>query len=260
MGTSKRIAKNSSVKFLATIISIAINIMAMSLLGKYLGVAGYGDYSFWYAMVFIIQFFSDLGLQTIIVREIARTPDKLSVYFGDAIVLKGFLSVIVLVLVWVGASLFLSADKLLLAMVVAGVAVIAISEDISIWIFRGIERMEYEALLVLVTQGCWIGFIWLFIKLKLGLVYLLGASLLAFAIRSLTGFVLLYAKGIVPEFSFDIKRYSFLLKESWPVGISFIVFVVYQKMDTVLLKWLSDAQSVAYFNVALLLSSAFSFI
>lgn len=260
MSTPMRILKNFSVRFLGRILSIVISIVVMGMLGRHMGEAGYGEYTFWYNLIFVVQMFTDIGLQIIIVREIAKCREKISIHFGDAIILKVALSTLFILVVILAAWLVVPDPSVPFLIVVALAATIQPSQDISIWIFRGIEAMEYEAILTVFSQIIWIGCIYLFLTQDLGLAFLLAAQLIANVLRILLGLTITLAKGIRPSFRFDMERYKRLLKDSFPVGISFVIGMAFTYVNIALLKWLARSEDIASFNVGMVLTSGFLFL
>lgn len=258
--TPMRIFVNFFSRFAGRIMSIGISIVVMGMLGRYLGEQQYGEYAFWYGMIFFLQQFSDIGLEVIIVREIAKKQDSVSLFFGDAIVLKGALSSLFLALIAVLAVLAVPRPSVPFLLVVSLAAVIGASQDVSIWVFRGMETMEYEAILTVFSQLVWITCIWLFIAGKLGILHMLAAQLAANVLRTCLGFALAFLKGIRPSFQFDRDRYRTHLKVAIPVGITFITSVTYNYANVALLKALAEPEDIAAYNVGVTLTTGFLFV
>jgi O-antigen/teichoic acid export membrane protein len=51
-----------------------INVAAMVLLGRALGASGYGDYSFYYALIPLLSNLCRVRMGIVVTREIARDP------------------------------------------------------------------------------------------------------------------------------------------------------------------------------------------
>lgn len=258
--TPLRIVKNFGVRFLGRIVAILLSIVAMGMLGRHLGESGYGEYSFWYNLIFLIQLFGDIGLQVIIVQEIARRRDELSICFGDAIVLKTALSASLMFFMGMIACFFVSGPSVDLLLIVTLAAVVGASQDISVWIFRGVEAMEYEALLDVFNEVLRLVLVYLFITNDLGIAFMLGAQLIANVLRALLGLILLFVRGITPSFRIDIPRYRRLLTASIPVGLAMAISVTYNYVNILMLKWLAGPEDIASFNIGLVLTSGFLFL
>ncbi len=258
--TPLRIFVNFFSRFAGRILSICISIVVMGMLGRYLGEQQYGEYAFWYGMIFFLQQFSDIGLEVIIVREIAKNRNAVSLLFGDAIVLKAVLSALFLAAIALVAVLAVPRSSVPFLLVVSLAAAIGASQDVSVWVFRGIETMEYEALLTVFSQLVWITCIWLFISGKFGILHMLAAQLAANVLRTCLGFTLAFLKGIRPSFQFDRERYRAHLRVAVPVGITFITSVTYNYANIALLKALAEPEDIAAYNVGVTLTTGFLFV
>ena len=82
MGTTQRIAKNTGVLLLADAIGKIFMFFFVIYTARYLGVAGFGILSFALAFTGIFGIFSDLGLQQLAIREIARNKSLVERYIG----------------------------------------------------------------------------------------------------------------------------------------------------------------------------------
>ncbi len=260
LSTPLRIFKNFAVRFVGRILSIVISLVVMAMLGRYLGEAGYGDYAFWYNLIFLMQLFGDLGLQVIVTREIARDRENVSTYFGDAIILKLMLSVVYIFGVGLAAFFLVPEASVPVLLVVSVAALFGSSQDISIWIFRGIEAMEFEALLMILSQIFWLGCVWLFIRNDLGLAWMVAAQMIANILRMTIGISIVLAKGIRPSFRFHWPRFKLLLFAALPVGVTLMVSVLHSYTNIALLKWLARPEDISSFNVGMVVTSGFLFL
>ncbi|MEW6441253.1 MAG: flippase [bacterium] len=258
--TPVRILVNFFSRFAARILSILVSIVVMGMLGRYLGERQYGEYTFWYGLIFFLQQFSDIGLEVIIVREIARNRKDVSLYFGDAVILKASLSALFMAVIAVLAVSVVPAPSVPFLLVVSLAAVVGASQDVSIWVFRGIESMEYEAVLTAVSQLVWITCIYFFISEKLSILHMLAAQLAANVLRTGLGITLVLLKGIKPSFRFDRQRFKEHLRVALPVGVTFITSVTYNYANIALLKWLAEPEDIAAYSVGTTLTTGFLFL
>ena len=88
MGDVKTIYKNTLLlggsDFVAKILQFVILIFA----ARYLTVEAYGEFNFAVSLIFIGVIVADFGINTLLVREVARRKDMASKYFKHAFVLK----------------------------------------------------------------------------------------------------------------------------------------------------------------------------
>ena len=72
MNTVQRIAKNTGVIIAGDVLNKAIGLLVVIFLVRYLGAVGYGKYAFVFAFLTFFGIITDLGINTILVREISR--------------------------------------------------------------------------------------------------------------------------------------------------------------------------------------------
>jgi len=83
MNTVQRIAKNTGVLLVSQIASYILGFFFVMYTARYLGAGGFGILSFALAFTGIFGVFSDLGLSTLTVREVARDKSLARKYFGN---------------------------------------------------------------------------------------------------------------------------------------------------------------------------------
>jgi O-antigen/teichoic acid export membrane protein len=236
------------------------NVFALSLLGNYLHAEGYGRYAFWYALIPLIGGIADLGIGMTVTRELARDRDGGRRLFGDALILKGLISAVLLLVAGVTAWTFFPPQVAVLICLVAFAAVIEIAQDPTIWLFRARERQDVEALLLVVSQLVWIGGLALGALLKLPLPWLLGAQAVAFLARVLLGVVLARRLAEPPVFRPDWERIRGWIGNGLPYGLAMLGVMLHGKIAILLLQSLSTPRDVAWFSVAYNLSQPFGFL
>jgi O-antigen/teichoic acid export membrane protein len=145
-------------------------------------------------------------------------------------------------------------------MLVTAAAVLEFGQDVSIWMVRARERLDLEAVLLLVSQTAWIAGIALGVTLHATLPFLLATAVGAFLLRTWVGARMLSRLGLVPSFATVPARVLQLAAEGWPVAASLLLVVLYGRVGVFVLKGLATDADVACFNVAYMLSQPFGFL
>ncbi len=259
-GTAARIGRNAAFRLAAQVLSAVINVAGMVLLGNHLSAAGYGEYVFYYAFLPLFASAADLGAGVIITRDIARDPQDGARRMGDGLILKAVLGVALLAITGTLAWRVMAPAHALLLLIVAAGALVDFSQDAAVWVFRAHERLEFEALLLLVSQVAWLGGIGLGVWFGASLPFLLATALVALLLRTFAGLWLVSRTLYPPRFAPDLSRLLALVRESWPLGLSMLLVVFYGRTGVLALKAWSSAADVACFNVAYLLSQPLGFI
>src|ERR1044071_8918679 len=186
----------------------------MVLLGNYLSAAGYGEYVFYYALIPLIASVSDLGCGVMITKAIAREKLLGPRYYGDAVLIKAVVSGVLLAVVAAASWLTLDPARAALVTLVCATALIDFSQDVSVWILRAHERLDLEAVLLLVSQAAWMGGIALGIALHKSLPWLLASASVAFLVRLAVGVAIIQRRFYRPRFEPDFKRLKAFVRQA----------------------------------------------
>ena len=255
-----RIGRNFVYRIASQAASAAINVAAMVLLGRALGAAGYGDYTFWYALIPLLSNLAGAGIGIVVTREIARDPARAPRLLGDAILLRVGLGALVLAAVAVAAPRVGGPGETALVLIVAAAALLDFSQDVSVWVLRAHERLDLEARLLLVSQVVWLGLIASALAFGAGLPVLLAAAVVAFLVRAVAGAWLVHRRFHRPQYAFDRARLWALLREGLPFGLALFGVVLYGRIGLLVLKSLGTSLDVSWYQVAYLLSQPFTFV
>jgi len=144
MNTVQRIAKNTGVLLISQIASYIIGFFFIMYTARYLGAEGFGILSFALAFTGIFGVFSDLGLSTLTVREVARDKSMAQKYLGNIAVMKVILVVITFGLIAIMINLLGYPEQTIKVVYLVALSVIfgAFSGMFNL-IFQAYEKMEY---------------------------------------------------------------------------------------------------------------------
>jgi len=254
------IGRSFSFRLVAQILGALVNVAGMAVLGNTLAAEGYGDYAFYYALVPLIASLSDLGIGAIVTREIARDRAAGARIFGDALIVKTVVSCLLLVAVLATAPLALDPARALLIMLVAATALIDFSQDVGVWILRGHDRQDLEALLLVASQLVWLGGIVLCAVLHAPLVLFLASASVAFVLRAALGLWIVRRRLYPPVFAPQWDRLRRLILEGLPFGMAMFAVVLYGRVGVLMLRGMATASDVAFFNVGYMLSQPLGFV
>ncbi len=258
--SATRIGRNVFFRFAGQVLSAAINVAGMALLGNTLGASGYGQYAFYYALIPLIASLSDLGIGAIVTREIARRGDEGPRILGDALTIKFAVSGTLLVLGGASAWILLPPMAAALLTFVLAAALMDFSQDVSVWVFRAHERQDLEALLLLVSQITWVAGIAACAVLGAPLTAYLATAVAAFALRSAVGAWILTRRHIRPVFSPRWDRIKTLVGQGLPFGLAIFAIVLSGRAGVLMLQAFASASDVAQYNVAYMLTQPLGFV
>jgi len=249
---AQKVARNSAVQLAGRGVSIAASLVTLMLLSRYLGPDGYGQYQIVLAFL-VLTNFSDLGVNVIAVRHLAagkRDPDDI---MGNVLTLRTSMAIASTILATIAALLLGGRDEV--GQTVIAIAVASLSFPLTIVAgtyaatFQANMRMEFIALSS-ITQA-WVSLAGMAIVAFFGgnLIMLLVAYNCGAFASSVVAFFFVH-RFIHPRFAFDRRFIGTLMRDALPLGSAALLTVGYDRLGVLLLKWLTDNESVGYYGFA----------
>jgi O-antigen/teichoic acid export membrane protein len=246
------IARNTIFLFASKMVGFAAFFLFMIVAANQLGKDRFGALSvaIGYTSMFLIL--SDLGLSLLVVREIGRNRDTLRDYYSNGSILKIVLSFATLAAAVVLLPLcnYRSETTILIPLILLGMLAFSHTQFLG-GLFRGIERMEYEAVMFLIERG---------VILSAGLVCLYhGGGLMAVGLVFLAARILSLLAGLL-----SIRRYTGSLRlrynkgfirkmivDAYPFAPFAFLATAYFQIDVFILSLLRAEEEVGLFRAAL---------
>lgn len=244
--------KNSGWLFLDKAIRAVLGLLVGAWVARYLGPSQFGELSFYIALIAIFQSITTLGMDGIVVREIAKTSSRENTILGTVFWMRLLTGCIC----WISILIFFAISdpenkQGIWILGIVGASLIFQSSDVvDLW-FQGKsqnKRGVYAKLSAFLVANI----------IKVALV-LLGAELMSFAI--VVGLeAALVAMAMVVSYSFYPCRNQWLkswqlgkqlLMESWPYLISGISIMIYMRIDQVMIKEMLGEYELGLFTAAL---------
>ncbi len=257
----KRIIANTIALFTSHVIIKVISFIYLIFLARHLGERGLGQLAFAAAFAEIFNILSDFGFSTVTVREIARDK-KLSDYFlKNVLTLRLTISSLVFLIMVVVANLSGFSGEVLWAIYLYGIAQIIMSLSSTFQsVLNAFEKMHYGSIISILS----IAFISLtgFIFIHLGLGVVAFASLhLIWSIPSAIGYIFCGKKeSIKLSIGLDFKFWRGLILSAIPVGLGAAFYVIYNRIDLIMLKYMKGDYDVGIYGIAYRMMSYFHFI
>jgi O-antigen/teichoic acid export membrane protein len=253
--TTIRIARNLSVAAISGVVSRFIALATTAYIARYLGVAQLGQIGFAEGIFAFIILLSDLGLQTIGMREIAKSRNDFSVI---TTIVNSVVSIqFVLVSVWyflaVAFTWVWMPDSVTVwwLIPVYGVCVLYPFLPTLEWWLNAIEKLHVTALLRIIREILFLICIFLLANLNISLLSVplaLAISTVVVAIYINYIYYLSYQRGL--KFYFDRWFWKMLLKSSIPVGLTNLLNQISVRSGFVLLGIYSNNLELGFFTAA----------
>ncbi len=236
MNLLHRARKNIVLKFVSEALIRSLAFLFVIVAARYLGDLDYGRYSLAYFFAGLLTIFSDLGLNTVLIRDVSRDHRLLGRYAGNILFLKLIFS-LALLLLGPGILFLLGYSRDLLLMILLSMVYMQgiYLLEFFVALTNSLEKMEYELLIKGLYKSLVVAIPIFFLWLGYGIWGLLLSLVGAYGISCvLTGWIIW--KKITPlNLRRDTNLWKQLLRSAWPIGLSSLFMTVYARIDMVML-------------------------
>jgi len=259
--TTTKIIKNISWLFFDKILRMGVGVFVVVLLARHLGPESFGLLSYLIALVSLFGAIAILGLRAIVVKELVEDTNKEKL-LGTSFVLRivgALASYIVLILT---IYLLRPDDELSKYLVlVLGTTLFFASSDVIKYWFESQINSKYIAI---VENSVFL----LFATVKLVLIYAnftVETFVYVAVLESIFLFVAMFyiyykQANLVKKWHFDKAKAKDLLSQSWPLIISSSAWIIYTKIDQIMIGQMMGDAEVGYYSAASRLSEVANFL
>jgi O-antigen/teichoic acid export membrane protein len=248
---SKRSLKGNTIYAGITNLSDMLLFVLMILAGRFLGAKDFGTFSFAQSLAIVFLTFSNFGLNTLAIRDVARDRGLADRYFGNILSWKIILSFVALLSLMLTAQ-YLSESNLKITLVVGlmGVAVMIRFFNLSGRSFlQAFERFDLEALVTFTEHLVLLGIGTFVILSGYGVIGLAFAFLFARCLGCILTFFLL-GQDINVRPKFDLQFIFGLQMKAISIGVALLVAAAYLHADTLILSQIRSYTEVGLYNAA----------
>jgi O-antigen/teichoic acid export membrane protein len=252
--TRQTVAKNTFWLAVSNIGGRLLRAIIIIYAARVLGTEQWGVFSYAITLAAFLTIFIDFGINNILTRETAKLDDiaaRLRV-LGTAFVLKGVLLALgILIIIYIAPLATTIAAAKALFPVVALIVVFDTIREFGLSLVRGLEKMEWEAGLFLLTNVAIVLFGFLFLALGRNVMNFtyayaagtgVGALATAYALRS-------YLGSIFTGFRRSLVK--FILVSAWPFAISGILGTLLTNTDILVIGWFRSAEEIGQYAAGL---------
>lgn len=253
MSTVKKVAGNSLVIFIGNIIERIIGFFVTLILIRYLGSGNFGKYSLIYAFLSFFDIFTNMGIDSIITRELSKDYKKGAELMGNAITLKLLLSLTGIILCWSILQWMHYPAEIKLLIYLASLSMVFSFGTLFNNIFQVKLLMKYPTLIAIIMKILFAVSTIILIFLKAGLFYFILMNLLIYIIQVI--FIYYQSRKFLHiRVAMDLGIWKELLKDSWPLAISTIFAVIYTRIDQIMLFSMKGKDALGFYAAAVKLA------
>lgn len=261
MSTVKRIYKNMFFLSTAEIISKILQFVLMVYAARFLDKSSFGKFSFALSLSFIAIIMADLGIHTLLIREVARNKNYANKYFINAFAAKLMLAFITYIFIVIFINVVnYPKDTRHIVYIILIFAILSSFTDLYYSIFRAFEKMFYDSLIkvlrmvILTSVGLYILF-----RYHDALIFSF-TFILTEVLMLILAYFIASKKFIKIRWLLDKRFIINIVKKSFPFGLAFIFGAIYFYIGTVMLSKMRGDIEVAVYSVAYNLVLAILFI
>lgn len=247
---SRSVARNTLVQVAGRGVNMALALLAVMGLSRHFGVDGMGDY-FLISSILTLLNLGDLGLFVIAVRELSTGKNDPKTVLGNVLILRVITAIVSIVAVGLITVALDYPPEVSAAIMIGSLSYIFIALGTGSLgaIFVSKLRMEYQVLANAVQAVVFIILVGSVIALDLGLVALFAA----YNVSVLSNSAVVIAASrqfIVPRLQVDAVALRRLALAALPLGINTVAWVLYTRIDMVLLSQMVDTEAVGLYGLA----------
>jgi O-antigen/teichoic acid export membrane protein len=244
-------------RIIRLVISFVVNIYVI----RYLGPNDFGLLSYAISFAALFATLSTLGLDSLIIRELVKEPEKRDTYLGSVFVMKIFGSVASYILIAATVLLTNESSFTILLILLISASTLFQSFNVVDFYFQSKVLAKFSVIVQFTTAMLMAGIRILLIQIHAELWLFALAVALESAFWAV-GFMVVYKKqGLkILNWKFNKETAFQLIKDSWPLILSGIAVSIYMRIDQVMIKKMLNDQEVGYYAAAVRISEAWYFI
>lgn len=246
----RRVASTTAVQLAGKCAVLAIGLVSIAVLTRYLGPGDYGRYTLALMYMQLFAVLADVGLFTTVVRDISKDPSRTERLVGNTLTLRLLLSLVVIVLAS-GVSLLLpyEYDVRVAILLAGGPLLFGMLTSTFVAVFQSRLRMARAVAGDVLGRAVALGMALLVAGLDLGFYAVMGAAA-AGTFATLVATWLLSRGVVAVRFRVELAVWRRLLAASLPLGLALAVNELYFRADTLIISFYEPYQQVGLYTLA----------
>lgn len=258
MSTVQRIARNTTVLLVAQVASYLLSFFYMMYAARYLEPANFGILSFAIAFTGIFAIFGDFGLQSLMVREIARDRTMAPKYLANVGLMKVIMVAVAYGLIALTINLMGHPQETINVVYLLGLSfVFQAFTQMFYSIFQAFERMEFQAIGQILNAALLLGGVMFAIRHDFTVVGFASVYVITNAVALGYNLAVMKLKFSSPAsapsarvMEFDRSFWKPTIREALPFGLITLFAAVFYGADTIILSSAKGDAVVGWYSAA----------
>ncbi len=229
------------------VLNLALGVLVTALVARLLGQAGYGQWSTIFIVLTLTAYFANFGMETVVVREAAREPEREHEWLGAMFLLRLIL-LAPAIAVSIGAVALIASSQ---QMLVAGLILIAAMPFSGIGVMQLVFQLRVNNLVPMLVVSLR-SVLW---GAAVGVIYLTGGTMVslavALAVTNAIGSVVqaVLALRLVERWPRPSrKQLGTLVRAGLPLGLSGVLIIAYARIDQLIVFELAGSKSAGLYG------------
>lgn len=246
----KKITFNTIASSIGRILGGVLALFSVGLITRALGVRGFGEYATVVAYLSTFQILADMGLYTLLTKEISQEPDKEKDLISSFFTLRLIVAALSLFLASVLVFIFPYSDAVKVGVVFTASGFLFLSlSQIFLGVFQKYIQIYKAAIAEVLGRIAQLILVWYFFSTERELIYFLSALVVGSFVIFIFNFY--FAQKLVRfKLRFSFKEWKRILKTTYPIAVSLVFTLLYFKLDTILLSLIKTEEDVGIYNAA----------
>jgi O-antigen/teichoic acid export membrane protein len=246
----RRVATNTALQLAGKAVVMLVGLASIAVATRYLEASGYGKFALALAFVQTFGLLADVGLLTVAVREMSRTPGRMNELVGAVLALRLALSLAVVPLAALASLAFPYDHEVRIAILIAGGSlVLGLANGALVGVFQAELRMGRAAVSDVAGRVAAFAALAAVAALDLGF-YAVVATAAVGAGASLCVSWVLVRPLARPRLGAGRAPWRPLLAAALPVGATLAVTEIYFRADTFIISLFRDYDEVGAYSLA----------
>ena len=242
--------RNTLWMFLEQFVKIISAVLVGVYIARFLGPESFGLLTYSLAVVAIFMAFSRIGMDSILVRDIAKYPEQSMAYMSTAFVLMFIMAVLCLLAISVLTYFFESDQNTKIYIWIISLGLLFQAALVIDYNFQAQVKAKYSSIaksIALVISSLFKIYL---VEIEANIVWFAVAFLFDYFVIALS-LLLLYVLRKQPIF-FGFKKAlaKSMLKSAWPMMLAAVAAVLYMRVDQVMIKNMLDAKELGIYSAA----------
>ncbi len=259
--SSRKILSNSALVLSGEVLDRILRLMLVLVAPRLLGAAGYGKFQFALTFTNLFLILADFGVHQLLIRDIARDRSQTQKLVANGLTLKVLLSSATIGLIYfVGQFTGKPVPDMTAVYILAWAMIAGSFSEYCASVFRAHQKMIHDVIATLIL-GVVVNIVGLTVLFSgYDFVVLSTAYLAAQLVRLVYCVIVLNLKFVKLRLGFDFAVIRFLAWEGSTFGILYFFALLYTNVDSQMLSYMTNDETVGRYGAAYRLITAIMFI